>query len=243
MGQVLPLKGNEFYTIRDLYDNLLELPKGWRLDIIEGVAFIRISSDKKKGWVKVAGRLAGLQFTLTIHDDSAILITEQPCTDIVAFVYDIAMILGEAIHKPMPDIPVPTEEEAQKWLERCTASSDSKYQFIVKSIVNMSNRPIYQKEGWYTNKYRMRIKFPHDNEPLLKAFAQMYGGEKQIAFYMRETIRDPLYFVVMDDILYYDSSRLEYFESVFNDVNRITLKLGLGNKHRHINVKFPTPKI
>jgi len=240
MSQILQLKGNEFYAVRDLYDDLLKLPEGWKLNLVEGVAFLKVSSDKRKGRVKVTGKLAGVLFTLTIHDDSAILISEQQCRDIVAFVYDITAILGEGINKPAPDIPIPTEEEAQKWVERCTASSDEKYQIIAKSIVDMGNTSGYNREGWHTNKYKMKVKLPQDNEPLLKAFAQMYGGEKLVALYMRETVKEPFYLVVMDNVLYYDSTRLDYFESIFKDVNRITMKLGLGDKYEHINVKFPS---
>jgi len=239
MGQVLQLKGNEFYAIRDLYDDLLELPEGWKVNLIEGVAFLRVSNDKKKGRVKITGKLAGVQFMLTVHDDSAILITEQECRDIRAFVYDIVIVLGEGINRPMPDIPVPTDEEAQKWVERCVASSDEKYQSIAKSIISMGNSSIHEKEGWHTNKYRMNVKRPQDNEPLLKAFAQMYGGEKLAALYMRETVKEPFYLVAMDNVLYYDSTMLEYFESVFNDVSRITMKLGMGDKYKSISVKFP----
>jgi len=238
MGQVLQLKGNEFYAVRDLFDDLLELHEGWKLQIIEGVAFVRVSSDKKKGRVKVTGKLSGVQFTLTIHDASAILITQQECRDIEAFVYDILIVLSEGIQKPLPDIHVPTDEEAQKWVERCTASSDKKYQNIVKSIVNMGNPSVYIKEGWLANKYRMKIKLPQDNDPLLKTFIQMYGDEKPIALYIKETVKETFYLVVMDNVLYYDSTRLDYFESIFDDVNRITMKHGMRDKHKHINIDF-----
>jgi hypothetical protein len=239
MGQVLQLKGNEFFAIRDLYNELLKLPEGWKLSLIEGVAFLRVSNDKKKGRVKVAGKLAGVQFTLTVHDDSAVLITEQQCRDIVAFVYDIVIVLSEGVHKPLPDMPVLTEEEAQKWVERCVASSDEKCQIIAKNIVNMGNLPSNKKEGWLANKYRMKIKLPRDNDPLLKAFAQMYGSEETVAFYIKEMFKEAFYLVAMDNVLYYDSTRLEYFESIFNDVDRITMKNGLGDKYKQIKVQFP----
>ena len=240
MGEVLQLRGNEFYTIRDMYDELLKLPEGWKLTLVEGIAFVRVSSDKKKGRVKVTGKLAGVQFMLTIHDDSAVLITEQECRDIIAFVYDIAVVLSESIHKPLPDIPVLTEEDAQKWVEKCVASTDEKYQSIAKNIVNIGNLPEDERKAWRTNKYRMKIKLPQDNEPLLNAFAQMYGDGKLVALYIRETIKEPFYLVVRDNTLYYDSTRLEYFESIFIDVNRITMKHGLGDKHAHIKVDFPS---
>jgi len=239
MGQILQLKGNEFYAIRDLYDDLLELPQGWNLNLIEGVAFLGVSNNKKKGRVKVTGKLAGVKFMLTAHEDSAILIAEQECRDIEAFVYDIAIVLREGINKPAPEIPVPTEEESQKWVERCTASSDEKCTNIAKSIADMASSSNRKKEGWHTNKYRMNIKLPQDNEPLLKAFAQMYGGGKLTALYMKEIAKEPFYLVAMDNILYYDSTRLEYFESILTDVHRITMKLGLGDKHKHITVQFP----
>jgi len=239
MGQVLQLKGSEFYAIRDLYDDLLKLPEGWKLNLVEGIAFLRVSNDKKKGRVKVTGKLAGVQFALTVHDDSAILITEQQCRDIVAFVYDIVIVLSGGVHKPLPDMPVLTEEEAQKWVERCIASSDEKCQIIAKNIVKMGNLPSNKREGWLANKYRMKIKLPQDNDPLLKAFTQMYGSEETVAFYIKEMFKETFYLVAMDNVLYYDSTRLEYFESIFNDVDRITMKNGLGDKYKQISAHFP----
>jgi len=240
MGQVLQLKGNEFYAVRDLFDDLLELHEGWKLQIIEGVAFVRVSSDKKKRRVIVTGKLAGVQFTLTIHDDSAVLIAQQECRDIEAFVYDIVIVLSGGIKKPLPEIDVPTDEEAQRWVEKCTASTDTKYQNIAKSIVNMSDPSIYNGKGWHVNKYIMKIILPQDNDPLLKAFIQMYGDEKPVALYIKETVKETFYLVVMDNVLYYDSTRLDYFESIFEDVDRITMKYGLGDKYKHISVDFPS---
>ena len=241
MRQILQLKGNEFYAVRDLYDDLLKLLDGWKFNLVEGIAFLRVSSDKKKGRVKVTGKLAGVLFTLTVHDDSAILISEQQCRDIVAFVYDIVALLTKGVNRPSRDVPSPTEEEAQKWVERCTASSDEKYQCIANNIVKMGN--IFEgnnKNGWHTNKYRIKLKFPQDNEALLKTCAQMYGGEKLIALYMKEIAKDPFYLVVIDNILYYDSTRLEYFESVFKDMKRITMKFGTENHFKFINVDLPS---
>jgi hypothetical protein len=226
MSQTLHLKGNEFYAIQDLYEDLMHLPDGWQVAIGEGVK-LRVFSDKDRGRVKVKGEILTIRFTLTIRKDSAFLIADE-CRSIENFVYDIETILRAGMDKHYPDIDPLSDAEAQDWVKRCVGSSED-YTNLIDNVKTLIKQDVYNEKGWVTGKYRMEVKRLQDAEPLLTYFREIYGGDALVAFYMQESGRDAFYLIVRDGALYYDPSRSEYFASTREDMERITGKIARGS--------------
>ncbi|MDR0562860.1 MAG: hypothetical protein LBG73_09270 [Spirochaetaceae bacterium] len=234
MAQTLDLKGNEFYAVQDLFEDLLAVPQDWNIGIGEAVQ-VRVLKNPKKARVKVKGEILSLRFTLTINKNSAFLITDQECRSIETFVYDIVTILRGALNKPVPDIAPLGEAEAQEWVKRCIPPSKP-YKNLILSLKGLAKSGVYNETGWTTGRYKMLIKRPQDNDPLLNAFIDLYGGAKVVAFSMQEMGRPPFYLVARDDLLYYDSDRVAYFEAVLEDLERIISKIARGSFKEQSNV-------
>lgn len=229
--QTLDLKGNEFYAVRDIFEDLLELPEDWNLESGDAVR-IWVFPDKEKHRVNVKGVILSLKFTLTIKKDSAFLITAQECREIETFVYDIVTILRGTLNKPVPDSAPITDAEAQAWVKRCIPASKP-YKNLTMSLKGLAKPAIYRETGWTSGKYKMYIKRPQDNDPVLTAFAALYGGDAIVAFSLQEMGKPLFFLVVRDGVLYGDSERLEYFESVLEDIERITSKIARDSFKHH----------